>query len=72
MYKGHRLKVERSKLPQFSSGPLKGGAAQSWKVAVDGRDVTRHVVRRKMSEAGVVMAAARQYVDRLEERSDGG
>ena len=70
-YKNHRISIERSTLPQFASGPLKGGAAQSWKVTVDGRDVTRHVVRRKMASEDAVLSAARQYVDRSQPRSTG-
>ncbi|AWN23165.1 hypothetical protein DKM44_07950 [Deinococcus irradiatisoli] len=68
-YKGYRIHIERPSLPQFSSGPLRGGAAQTWKVTVDGRDVARHVVRRKMDDFGEVLEAARKYVNRLPARA---
>ncbi|WP_420596522.1 hypothetical protein [Deinococcus sp.] len=67
-HNGHRILIERPTLPQFASGPLRGGAAQTWKVTVDGRDVARHVMRRKMNDEIEVLAAARKYVDRLEPR----
>ena len=68
-YENHRIKIEREQLPQFASGPLRGGAAQTWKISVDGRDVSRHIVRRKMDRMEEALAAARRYVDRLGERS---
>ncbi len=71
-YRGHRIRIERPSLPQFSTGPLRGGAAQTWKVTVDGRDVARHVVRRKMDEMNEVFEAAKKYVDRLPERVSEG
>ncbi|AZI41811.1 hypothetical protein EHF33_02820 [Deinococcus psychrotolerans] len=67
-YLGHRIKIERPQLPQFTSGPLRGGAAQTWKISVDGRDVSRHTVKRKMDSMEDALAAARKYVDRLGER----
>ncbi len=68
LYEGHRIKIEREQLPQFSSGPLRGGAAQTWKISVDGRDVSRHTVKRKMDRMDEALAAARKYVDRLTPR----
>ncbi len=69
LYLGHRIKIERPQLPQFTSGPLRGGAAQTWKISVDGRDVSRHVVKRKMDSMEDALAAARKYAERLGERS---
>ena len=68
LYLGHRIKIERPQLPQFTSGPLRGGAAQTWKISVDGRDVSRHVVKRKMDSMEDALAAARKYAERLGER----
>lgn len=73
LYLGHRIRIERGQLPQFTSGPLRGGAAQTWKISVDGRDVSRHIVKRKMDSMEEALAAAHKHVDRLGERSaDGG
>lgn len=71
LYKDHRIKIERPQLPQFASGPLRGGAAQTWKISVDGRDVSRHIVKRKMDSMEEALAAAQKYVDRLEPRPQG-
>lgn len=72
LHEGHRIKIERPQLPQFASGPLRGGAAQTWKISVDGRDVSRHIVKRKMDSMEDALAAARKYVDRLKPRSAQG
>lgn len=68
LYLGHRIKIERPQLPQFSTGPLRGGSAQTWKISVDGRDVSRHTVKRKMDSMEEALAAAKKYVARLGER----
>jgi hypothetical protein len=64
-YRGHRINIDRPALPQFTSGPLRGPAAQTWKVRIDGKDMARHIVKRKMDDMETVLAAARKYLDRL-------
>ena len=69
-YKGYRINIERPALPQFNNGPLRGGIAQTWKVRIDGKDMARHIVKRKMDTTDTVLDAAKKYVDRLPVRGE--